>query len=649
MALSSVLSLASRLSPFGPIFTKELRTTSRRKRNYFLRVIYLGALLLFLLAVHAGSSSSYGGAAMRAQQQAQLGEAFFICFTMFSVLAMALIAPVVTSTAISGERMQKTYHVLLMTPITSWQIVSGKLLSRLLTAFTLLGLSLPVLALVRLLGGVELSQMFGVVCIAVSLAIFMAALGLLLSIMINRAYAVILFCYGAALFLYGFVPFVVGTTMSALGPAGMGGRVAWMQWIGNTNPIFCAGLLATGEINRMGVSWWICVVVHLAASAVLVLLCGVMLRRLARREGEGGAAVGTPAPVTSAPMVPLPLPALPGALKEDAGFTAGDETRPASGAAKKDLAISQSLPATLPAPLPYASPAPVQQRTVSDHPVLWRECRRPLMTRMWQRVAGVIGSVGLLGLTYLLMAANDWLDDDEIQIGYAFVFHGLLMLLATVIAATAIAQEKESDTWTVLLVSPLSGTSIVMGKLLGVLRRLMWPLILFAAHFLIFTIGGVIDFDTFVLIVGVMVMYNLLFVATGVYLSLRIPKVTFAVVVNLAIPIVMYVAVPVILVIIGELIDEHRLAEQVLWYLPFYWLGEGISSQDSNTMRLEMMRGVSIDATTFFMLVFGIGLVHVTAAALIVRHTIARFDRIVGRALQHKAFGAFPVRHLARL
>src|SRR5438477_10025164 len=107
---------------------------------------------------------------------------------MFSVIAMGLIGAVLTSTAINSERTHKTLHVLLMTPLTAWQIVSGKLFSRLLTALTLIGLSLPVLALVRLLGGVELAQMFGIICICIVTAMSAAALGLLLSILLQRAY-----------------------------------------------------------------------------------------------------------------------------------------------------------------------------------------------------------------------------------------------------------------------------------------------------------------------------------------------------------------------------------------------------------------------------------------------------------------------------
>src|SRR4029079_12026662 len=167
----------SGLSPFGPIFGKELRCASRRKRNYLLRVAYLGALLLFLLFAYAITRESYGprGPSVRMQQQEQLGQLFFMFFSMFCVCAMGLIGPVLTSTAINEERLHKTLHVLLMTPLTAWQIVSGKLFSRLLTALTLIGLSLPVLALVRLLGGVEVQQMVGVICLCAVVALTTAA------------------------------------------------------------------------------------------------------------------------------------------------------------------------------------------------------------------------------------------------------------------------------------------------------------------------------------------------------------------------------------------------------------------------------------------------------------------------------------------
>jgi len=56
-AAALLLRHLSGLSPFGPIFGKELRTTARRKRSYVLRVAYLGGLLLAMLAAWAETSA----------------------------------------------------------------------------------------------------------------------------------------------------------------------------------------------------------------------------------------------------------------------------------------------------------------------------------------------------------------------------------------------------------------------------------------------------------------------------------------------------------------------------------------------------------------------------------------------------------------
>src|SRR2546421_266235 len=123
----------SRLSPFGPIFGKELRTTARRKRTYFLRVLYLGTLFLVMMLVYtetAGRMTGNVSVAERAQRGAELGAAFFGAFGMFSIYALAIISPILTATAIGSERLGRTLNVLLMTPITTWQIVAGKLFSR---------------------------------------------------------------------------------------------------------------------------------------------------------------------------------------------------------------------------------------------------------------------------------------------------------------------------------------------------------------------------------------------------------------------------------------------------------------------------------------------------------------------------------------
>lgn len=682
------------LSPFGPIFGKELRVTARLKRTYVLRTLYLLVLFLFLLAVWSSSHMAYvQGVAAQARMQEEMGLVFFSIFTVFSATAMGVLGPVLTATTISSERLGKTLNVLLMTPITTWQILSGKLLSRLLIAFTLIGLTLPVLALVRLLGGVELYQMAGSVCLAVVIAMTTAAIGLLFSTFLNRAYAVILLSYATILFLYLFVPFVliVGFEMHERRSA---------QFLSTINPGFCVGMLVSGPMS-VRIDWLPCVVVHLLFTGGLVLASGASLRRVTRRSG------GQPAAVNPEEYIPIAT-----ALRSD--FTTGgdDGARTGGGAVRLSEARAGTTPAVPttgngaegaagpvtrppPPPLPVGQAVPPQPihyastripprspsvpRDVSDNPVLWREVRRPLTARRWQAVlfGGLAGA--LLLITYAVLANDNDLDEPDAQIGYAIVFHGLFWLLVAVVSATAIAQEKESDTWTLLLATPVTGPAIVWGKAVGLMRRMLWPFVLIVAHFLLFTLTGVINIETFLLVVWVLVSFNSIWLATGLYLSLRLRKVTFAVILNLLLAVIAYPLVALLAFVGGELVDRggqqygrrgEAYAEQVAWYLPYTYLGIGIEglnrgyniypynpNDPTGGPRFWLPRALSFDPryrnanlpysanyyqrlatkADYLGIVFVVGCVYLGLSAWLLLWTARRFDRIVGRASQQPA------------
>jgi ABC-type transport system involved in multi-copper enzyme maturation permease subunit len=246
----------------------------------------------------------------------------------------------------------------------------------------------------------------------------------------------------------------------------------------------------------------------------------------------------------------------------------------------------------------------------------------------------------LLLVTYAAAAHADVIDDEETQCVYACVMHGLYWLLIAVLSATSIAQEKESDTWTVLLVAPLRAESIVFGKLLGLWRRLLWPTALIVAHFTIFAFAGVINFTLVLMVLWVLITFNTVWAALGVYLSLRFKKVTTAVIINLIVPIVAFIGVPVTLLIAGELLVHNDLwAENVLWYLPYFYLGEGIDRLAPtfnwyDNIHLPGSRNDPSTAAEFMRAVVLVGIIHICIAGLIVWRTINGFDRFVGRATQ---------------
>ncbi len=96
------------------------------------------------------------------------------------------------------------------TPINGLQIVMGKLLSKLLQLVLLLGISLPILAIVRVLGGVPWGYLLSGLSITLTASIFAGSVTLRFSIGRERAYVVILRTAFALAALYLFVPVAVG-------------------------------------------------------------------------------------------------------------------------------------------------------------------------------------------------------------------------------------------------------------------------------------------------------------------------------------------------------------------------------------------------------------------------------------------------------
>lgn len=572
--------LMIRFNPLGPIFEKELRATSRRRRTYILRVAYLGAMLLFLLVAYLATRPSGASVSVsqRVQQQSELGQAFFAVFSMFGVIAMGVIGPVMTSTAIGAERLHKTLPVLLMTPITSLQVVTGKLFSRLLVSLTLIGLSLPVLALVRLLGGVELSQMLAVLALCAVTAVSTAAVGLFFSTMINRAWAVILLSYMSMFALFFFVPFAASAIMRT-------GGWLWLKLFAAVNPAVNVAMLAIPDAGmRGGHDWWIGAAVHGTLAVLLTAASAILVRRIQRNEGSATAAM---APVR-------------------------DE--------------------------PAGNPRRIDRRDVGDNPVLWRELGQRLFPSRWQSRAAAFVLVGMLLASYGIFAANNALEDEEAHILYAIVFNGLTWLAVCVLAATAIAQEIESDTWTLLLATPLKARAIVLGKAVGICRRMLWPMALVAAHFSLFAALGLCSWVAAFWAMWIIITFNTIWVATGIYLSLRLARVTLSVVLNLLIGAAMYAALPLLLLILGEAIaGTDNWVEGAGVWIPYVYLASGL---DAFIPEYHASKRVWLPSdgysTSSMLLALGViaGVVHLLVSTALLIWTIRRFDNIVGRAPQ---------------
>ncbi|HSW00290.1 MAG TPA: ABC transporter permease subunit [Sedimentisphaerales bacterium] len=507
----------------GPIFDKEMRVSSRRRRNYVLRFLYIG-LFAFLLAVVWAETVPYqSAAAYQSSRMAIAGQAIVSTVLWFEFITVQVIAVVMLSTSISDEIYHRTLGVLMTTPIGSFQIVVGKLLSRLLQLVLLLAISLPPLAVVRVFGGVPGDFLACGLCVTLTTALFVGSLSLFFSILTRRAYTVILTTIVTLGLLFLLVP--LGAAFLAYYPHDP--PAAFWRGLSLVNPylILFEATVAMQGVRVWGVvPWPIHCGAMLGASGLLLLLSMTLVRKAALRQAMG---------LT--------------------GLWSG------RGSRKPEKSMVEGRVARVKGP-----------------PVLWKECRIPLLGR--RRVMNLIGAIAILaliGLTYGLCYRENCLDDGEIQSAYMIVFFAVGMLFTIVLPATCIASEKEAQTWSLLLTTSLGEWQILAGKFGGVVRRCLPAWGLLFAHVVAFSIVGYVH-PAAILQFGLIAAWTLVFLSgAGLCFSQRFKHTTTAVIANMGLAATLWAIIPLIaaIVMVGTGHGDSDWIEPYLDMNPFVQAG----------------------------------------------------------------------------
>ncbi len=153
-----------------PVFERELRAESRSAFTYWLRVAggvsLLGAGLMYFLNHGVGSMA---------------GAALFQMMHGTLFVAIWIVALLMTADSISRERREGTLGLLLLTPLRPFEVVLAKGLAHGLRAATVLLAAVPVLAVPFLMGGVGWREALAAVLIDVSALCWALAAGLFAS------------------------------------------------------------------------------------------------------------------------------------------------------------------------------------------------------------------------------------------------------------------------------------------------------------------------------------------------------------------------------------------------------------------------------------------------------------------------------------
>lgn len=139
---------------FGPILRWELIRIARRQRLTLSRTLF--ALALFAIAVVVYWTAYQGlRTKFSLREVARVTEGLFYGLLALLFVAVATFTPQWTSDAITGEKERRTLPFLLLTDLTSREIIVGKLASRLAQLGTFLLAGLPVFVGLQFFGGVD--------------------------------------------------------------------------------------------------------------------------------------------------------------------------------------------------------------------------------------------------------------------------------------------------------------------------------------------------------------------------------------------------------------------------------------------------------------------------------------------------------------
>jgi ABC-type transport system involved in multi-copper enzyme maturation permease subunit len=569
-----------RLGP-GPVFVYEWLTTTRRWQLYAIRAAFVALILVGMILIwHNVVRFDRPGQAVSIQQMARYGEAFYETVSSIELTLVLLVAPAATAGAVCLDKARGTLEHMLATDLSNAEIVLGKLGVRLAPVLGLVACVLPITALSGLLGGIDPDALFGSFLVAIGCAVLGCSLAIALSVWGRKTHEVLMLTYLILILwlsspvLMELVAFSLGASpppRAATGPWG----TLW-QCAELSNPYYLDYAPYT-EPGRVGWTNYLAFLGGcLAGSGLFVGLATWRVRGVALKQA------GRPA----APRRRWWVPRLP------------------------RLAWLPQLPGP----------------SLEGNPVLWREWHRSKPSR-FLRVAWLLYSgLGVLWVLLALQIATSGRRGEE-EIGGMNMFQVVVgLLLVSVSAATSLAEERVRGSLDVLLSTPLSTRSILVGKWWGAFRQvrhvLIWPAVTTAL--LAAASGRLI---AYLALLGLISAYAAAIISLGLALATWVSRLGRAV----ALCVAAYVAFSigwVILVLLpvmgGHPGNDHWLVPLVMGS-PLYGMFFATMAATPEPLHMPGERADIWFGTTLWILVHG------GVAAFLFAATRASFDRCLGR------------------
>lgn len=411
--------------PAGPIFAREALTAPRRLHHYLLRSGYVAFLLVLIYTVRQATIGFQD--VQFAGDVAAFSQLVFQIVALLQLTVATFFATLFTAANVSQEKDRQTLILLLMTDMRNRELALGKLFASLLIVGVLLATSLPVFAMLRLLGGVTWTQILWAEAIIAACALAAGSWGCLIAYWRQKTFPTL------AISVLGIVmalAIVEGTITIVGQDSPLSG------WLIQTSPVqtllqILNPLNATEIVGNQNPA-------IVSVAFLLALSCGFVLVTISRMR------------------VWNPSQALRQSVTKD------DESSSESSQPRSN----------------------VQHREVWNNSVLWKE----IMTRGYgRRMIWIKGAYIALAVLIALGIRNGASDSLVLGMvspaGFGFLGTAIIsLLLINAQAVTSITTERDMNTLDILLATDLNAREFMFGKICGALwnarEMILVPLLL---------------------------------------------------------------------------------------------------------------------------------------------------------------------------
>lgn len=469
--MKTVLELKSNM--IGPIFAREWMVAPRRLRFYLQRIVFV--LALFSLVSTAWALLAGIQQVRNIGDLSRFGLLVFQIVVPLELIVTMFLAAVASASNVAQEKDRRTLDLLLLTRLSSSQIVLGKLASSLIGIGNLILATLPLLLLIAILGGVSAQQVYLATAIIVVTAAWAGALANLVAFWREKTFQTL------AITLLGIVSWLA--FCEAIAAASVPGIAA--RWADVLSP---ARVLWT-VCQPIAPQSWLAI-----PGGVAVAYCGLGL-------------------VVTVGLCLLTILRL-------RVWNPSRQLRQVAVEPDEDYAATEGSVAQEQRSWKVRAP-----RRMWNNPVLWREIRtwaygRKLMIIRVVYVALFLAAVA--GLHWSVSSGTalqrSRLADEMVPIAARLIvpFFVVSFVMINALAVNSITNERDAQALDLLLATQISPRQFLLGKLVGVLyvtkEMVLLPIALalylwwqggMSNENILFTIGGLLVVDLFAAMLGI--------------------------------------------------------------------------------------------------------------------------------------------------